>query len=133
MRTHLFASLATLRIGMDVLQKEEGVRLDRMFAHGGLFTTKGVAQRYLAAALDTPVSVGDVASEGGAWGIAVLAAYLTGKDDGQSLAEFLDEKVFAGVELETVDPDAGDVAGFDAFLRRYVAALPVERAAVEHS
>ena len=77
MRTHLFASLATLRIGMDVLQKDEGVRLDRMFAHGGLFKTKGVAQRFLAAAIDTPVSVGDVAAEGGAWGIAVLAAFLT--------------------------------------------------------
>ena len=76
MRAHLFASLATLRIGMDVLQKNEGVRLDRMFAHGGLFKTKGVAQRFLAAAIDTPVSVGEVAAEGGAWGIAVLAAFL---------------------------------------------------------
>src|SRR4051812_38028954 len=75
MRTHLFASLATLRIGMDVLLKAEGVRLDRMFAHGGLFKTEGVAQRFLAAAIDTPVSVGDVAAEGGAWGIAVLAAF----------------------------------------------------------
>ena len=75
MRTQLFASLATLRIGMDVLQKDEGVRLDRMFAHGGLFKTKGVAQGFLAAAIDTPVSVGDVAAEGGAWGIAVLAAF----------------------------------------------------------
>ena len=76
MRTQLYASLATLRIGMDVLQKDEGVRLDRMFAHGGLFKTTGVAQRFLAAAIDTPVSVGDVAAEGGAWGIAVLAAFL---------------------------------------------------------
>ena len=75
MRVHLFASLATLRIGMDVLQKNEGVRLDRMFAHGGLFKTKGVAQGFLAAAIDTPVSVGEVAAEGGAWGIAVLAAF----------------------------------------------------------
>ncbi len=76
MRTHLFAAFATLRIGMDVLTKSEGVRLDRMFAHGGLFKTKGVAQPFLAAALDTPVSVGDAAAEGGAWGIAVLAAFL---------------------------------------------------------
>ena len=78
MRTQLFAALATLRIGMDVLQKTEGVRLDRMFAHGGLFKTEGVAQRFLAAAIDTPVSVGDVAGEGGAWGIAVLAAFAAG-------------------------------------------------------
>lgn len=132
MRTHLFASLATLRIGMDVLQKVEGVRLDRMFAHGGLFKTKGVGQRFLAAAIDTPVAVGEVAAEGGAWGIAVLAAFLTGRAPGQELAEYLDTSVFAGIELETVDPDPTDVAGFDAFIERYVAALPVERAAVDH-
>src|SRR4051795_10444087 len=89
MRTHLFASLATLRIGMDVLQKAEGVRIDRMFAHGGLFKTEGVAQRFLAAAIDTPVSVGDVAAEGGAWGIAVLAAFLTRRAAGEDLADFL--------------------------------------------
>ena len=90
MRIHLFTSLATLRIGMDVLQKDEGVRLDRMFAHGGLFKTKGVAQRFLAAAIDTPVSVGEVAAEGGAWGIAVLAAFLTQRTAGESLIDFLD-------------------------------------------
>ena len=84
MRTQLFASLATLRIGMDVLQKDEGVRLDRMFAHGGLFRTKGVAQGFLAAAIDTPVAVGDVAAEGGAWGIAVLAAFLTARTPEQA-------------------------------------------------
>ena len=132
MRTHLFASLATLRIGMDVLQKEEGVRLDRMFAHGGLFKTKGVAQRFLAAAIDTAVSVGEVAAEGGAWGIAVLAAFRASRTDG-SLADFLNTEVFADIELDTVDPDPNDVVGFDAFIQRYVATLPVERAAVEHS
>jgi sugar (pentulose or hexulose) kinase len=131
MRTHLFASLATLRIGMDVLQKAEGVRLMRMFAHGGLFKTAGVAQRFLAAAIDTPVSVGDVAGEGGAWGIAVLAAFSTAGSD-QSLADYLDTEVFAEATLETVEPDPVDVAGFDAFMLRYAAALPVERAAVDH-
>ena len=133
MRTHLFASLATLRIGMDVLQKNEGVRLDRMFAHGGLFKTKGVAQRFLAAAIDTPVSVGDVAAEGGAWGIAVLAAFLTRRTAGESLIDYLDAKVFADTVLETADPDPADVAGFDTYIRRFVTALPVERAAVEHT
>jgi sugar (pentulose or hexulose) kinase len=132
MRTLLFSALATLRIGMDVLQKDEGVRLERMFAHGGLFTTKGVAQRFLAAAIDTPVSVGEVAAEGGAWGIAVLAAFSAGRTD-RSLADFLNAEVFADVELDTVDPDSADVAGFDAFIQRYVAALPVERAAVGYS
>ncbi|WP_448614749.1 xylulokinase [Modestobacter sp. URMC 112] len=132
MRTHLFASLATLRIGMDVLQRTERVRLDRMFAHGGLFRTKGVAQRFLAAAIDTPVSVGDVAAEGGAWGIAVLAAFGTGRAPGQDLADYLETAVFAGASQQTVEPDPADVAGFDEFMQRYVAALPVERAAVAH-
>jgi sugar (pentulose or hexulose) kinase len=103
-----------------------------MFAHGGLFKTEGVAQRFLAAAIDTPVSVGDVAAEGGAWGIAVLAAFAAGRPAGQSLTEYLDTTVFAGTSLQTVDPDPDDVAGFDAFMRRYVAALPVQRAAVDH-
>ena len=133
MRTQLYSALATLRIGMDVLQRDEGVRLDRMFAHGGLFTTKGVAQRFLAAAIDTPVAVGDVAAEGGAWGIAVLAAYVTRRDPGQSLDDFLTTEVFAGSDLETIEPHPADTAGFDAFLQRYVAALPVEQAAVAHS
>jgi sugar (pentulose or hexulose) kinase len=133
MRTQLLASLATLRIGMDVLQKNEGVRLDRMFAHGGLFRTKGVAQRFLAAAIDTPVTVGDVAAEGGAWGIALLAGFLVGRASNESLAEYLSTRVFADDStLETAEPDPQDVAGFDAFMQRYLTALPVERAAVEH-
>jgi sugar (pentulose or hexulose) kinase len=133
MRTHLFASLATLRIGMDVLQKEEGVRLDRMFAHGGLFKTKGVAQSFLAAAIDTPVSIGDVAAEGGAWGIAVLAAFLTDRTSGHSLVDYLNARVFADANLETTNPDPAVVAGFETFIQRFVTALPVERAAVEHT
>jgi len=133
MRTHLFASLATLRIGMDVLQKEEGVRLDRMFAHGGLFKTKGVAQGFLAAAINTPVSVGEVAAEGGAWGIAVLAAFVTGRTSGKGLTDYLSTEVFADTTLDTVEPDASDVAGFDAFIQRFVRALPVERAAVDNT
>jgi sugar (pentulose or hexulose) kinase len=107
------------------------VRLDRMFAHGGMFRTAGVAQRFLAAAIDTPVSVGEVAAEGGAWGIAVLAAFAV-DGSGRSLAEYLDTTVFHGASLETQLPDPDDVAGFDAFMQRYLAGLPVERAAVEH-
>jgi sugar (pentulose or hexulose) kinase len=133
MRTHLFASLATLRIGMDVLQRTEGVRLDRMFAHGGLFKTEGVAQRFLAAAIDTPVAVGDIAGEGGAWGIAVLAAFAVDESPARSLADYLDTAVFPGTSLQTHLPDPVDVAGFDAFMQRYVAALPVEWAAVDHT
>jgi sugar (pentulose or hexulose) kinase len=133
MRTHLFASLATLRLGMDVLQREEGVHLDRMFAHGGLFKTQDTAQRFLAAAIDTPVSVADTAAEGGAWGMALLADYMTSRQPGESLAQFLDKRVFAGTHLDTVDPDPVDVSGFNTFIQRYVAALPVERSAVEHT
>jgi len=133
MRTHLSAALATLRIGMDVLQKVEGVRLDNLFAHGGLFATKGVAQKLLAAAIDTPVSVGDSAAEGGAWGIALLAAFLVERNPDQPLAEFLTTRVFAGFHLDTIDPDPQDVAGFDVFVQRFVSALPVEEAAVGHT
>jgi sugar (pentulose or hexulose) kinase len=133
MRTQLYAALATLRVGMDVLLTEEGIRLERMFAHGGLFTTKGVAQRFLSAAIDAPVSVGDTASEGGAWGIAVLAAYLVRSSAGQVLADYLNVEVFSNVEFDTVKPDPTDVAGFDAFIARYIAALPVQRAAVAHT
>jgi sugar (pentulose or hexulose) kinase len=104
-----------------------------MFAHGGLFRTKDVAQNFLAAAINTPVSVGEVAAEGGAWGIAVLAAYLLHQTDGQSLDDFLNTQVFADVDLLTVDPDPDEVAGFDAFMDRYIAALPVEQAAIEHT
>ena len=133
MRTHLFASLATLRIGMDVLLKDEDVRLDRMFAHGGLFKTEGVAQSFLAAAMDAPVSVGDVASEGGAWGMALLAAFLTHNTPAQSLADYLNTEVFANANLETTEPDPAVVAGFETFVQRFVTALPVERAAVEYT
>jgi len=127
MRTHLFASLGALRVGMDVLLRDEGVALDSMFAHGGLFKTKGVAQGFLAAAMDTPVSVGDVAGEGGAWGMALLASYLGAETP---LAEWLQAEVFADAEVETVEPSPADVAGFDQFMDRYRAGLTVERAAV---
>ncbi|MCC6495217.1 MAG: FGGY-family carbohydrate kinase [Propionibacteriaceae bacterium] len=133
MRTHLFASLATLRIGMEVLLKSEGVQLDSMFAHGGLFKTKGVAQRFLAAAIDTPVSVGDIAGEGGPWGIALLAAFVRDRVEGQGLDEYLRDRVFAGAALESVDPDPADVAGFDAYVQRFVTGLPIEQSAVAHT
>ena len=131
-RAELFAAFATLRIGMDVLQKEEHVELDRLFAHGGLFTTPGVAQRFLAAALNAQVSVGDIAAEGGAWGIAVLAAFLEVRRDGTDLTAFLNRDVFAGAEISTLDPDPVDAAGFDAYTARFLAALPTQRSAAEH-
>jgi len=123
MRAHLYGVFATLALGMKVLSTE-GVALDRMYAHGGMFRTAGVAQRFLAAALDAPVGVADSASEGGAWGIAVLAAYV-GSD--QTLSAYLDERLPAA---EMNAPEADDVAGFSLYLDRYRAGLAVERAAV---
>jgi sugar (pentulose or hexulose) kinase len=124
----------TLSLGMRVLAEEQ-VGLDSLFAHGGLFRTEGVAQRLLAAALDAPVAVGRTAGEGGAWGIAVLAAYRASAQGAaapeQNLGAYLGAEVFADAELDVVEPDAGDVAGFSAFLERYSAGLAIERAAVE--
>ncbi len=131
MRTHLYAALATLKIGVDILTGEEQVKIDQIYGHGGLFKTKGVGQRMLAAALNTPVSVMSTASEGGAWGIALLADYLVRKQPGESLEAYLDQRVFAGKLGDTIAPDASDVAGFTAYMRRYQAGLAIERAAVE--
>lgn len=131
MRVNLFTSLGALKTGMDILLKEEGVRLDKILGHGGLFKTKGVGQKLLAGAIDTPVSVMETAGEGGAWGIAVLASYLVNKEAGESLEDYLNHKVFAGQEGEEVQPDTRDVQGFNEFMVRYKAGLAIERAAVE--
>ncbi len=130
MRANLYTSLGAVRLGMDILLKEEKVPLDRIMGHGGLFKTPGVMQRYLAAAVNTPVTVMATASEGGAWGIALLAAYLAdGKRDGR-LEEYLEKRIFAGLAGEAVIPDPKDVEGFEIFTRRYQAGLEIERAAI---
>ncbi|MCD2443198.1 ATPase [Agromyces sp. SYSU K20354] len=129
MRAQLYGVYGTLALGMRVLAGE-GVGLDRMFAHGGIFRTAGVAQRFLAGALDAPVAVGETASEGGAWGIAVLASYLSSADD-LDLGAYLNDRVFAKAAVDTVDPDPADVAGFAAYLDRYRAGLTAEAAAVD--
>jgi len=130
MRTHLLTSLGVLKVGNDILAKE-GVKLDKITGHGGLFKTPVVGQKLLAAALDCPVTVMETAGEGGAWGIALLAAYMVQKEDGETLEAYLDKKVFAGQEGTTLAPDAADVEGFNKFIERYNAGLAVERAAVE--
>ena len=124
MRAQLYGVFATLALGIKVLA-DENVSIDRMYAHGGMFRTAGVAQRFLAAALDAPVGVADSASEGGAWGIAVLAAYV---GEEQSLTEFLNERLAVAAPI---DPNSDDVAGFATYLISYRAGLAVERAAVE--
>ncbi len=131
MRTHLYSSLSTLKLGCDIMFKEEGVKVDSITGHGGLFKTKGVGQKILAAALNAPVSVMETAGEGGAWGMAILASYRADHAAGESLADYLDSKVFVGMEKETVAPDAADVKGFDEFIESYKKALAVERSAIE--
>lgn len=131
MRTLLFASLGALKIGMDILFEHEQVQIDQILGHGGFFKTKNVGQRLMAAALNVPVSVMSTASEGGAWGIALLAAYMRGKVDGQSLESYLTDRVFAGQASSTIAPDAQDVAGFRTFMERYKQGLSIERAAVD--
>ena len=130
MRAHLYASVAVLKIGNDVLFKDEKVDVDRITGHGGLFKTKGVGQRILAAAINSPISVMETAGEGGAWGIALLAGYLVNNSGKLSLADYLDKKVFAGNTGVEIAPSADDVAGFDAYIRTYKAGLPIEQAAV---
>lgn len=131
MRTHLYAALATLKIGLDILLKEEKVKVDRIYGHGGLFKTKGVGQGILAAAMDAPVAVMETAGEGGPWGMALLASYMLQKADGESLEQYLSEKVFGGESGSVMEPDPADVAGFDAYIKAYKAALAAEKAAVE--
>lgn len=131
MRTHLFTSISVLKTGLDILIKEENVKVDSITGHGGLFKTKGVGQNMLAAALNAPVTCMETAGEGGAWGIALLASYMIHKKEGETLDQFLAEKVFADAKGETVSPDAAMVAGFDAYLERYTKGLAIEKAAVE--
>ncbi len=132
MRAHLYASVGVLKIGNDILFNEEHVKVDRITGHGGLFKTKGVGQRVLAAAINSPISVMETAGEGGAWGIALLAAYLVKNDRQLSLADYLDEVVFAGQAGVEIAPTAEDVAGFNRYIENYKACLPIEQAAVNH-
>jgi len=131
MRAHLFASLAAMRIGLDILFDQEGVAIDQILGHGGFFKTPEVGQRMLAAAMDVPVSVMATAGEGGAWGMALLAAYMKDQSESESLAAYLSDKVFAGEKGLTLSPKPEDVAGFKAYMQRYQAGLAIERKAVE--
>ncbi|NRY60209.1 xylulokinase [Clostridium beijerinckii] len=131
MRVHLFTSLGALKTGLDLLLKEEGVKVDEMLGHGGLFKTKGVGQKIMAAAIDAPVSVMETAAEGGAWGIAVLASYMINKDENETLDDYLTNKVFAGQIGTKIDPDSKDVEGFNEFIKRYTSGLAIERTAID--
>ena len=127
MRTQIYSSLASLKIGLDILLKEEQVSVDTILGHGGFFKTKGVGQKMLAAAIEAPVSVMESASEGGAYGSAILAAYAQNHDC--SLSEFLDQVVFANQKSETLEPSQSDVDGFAEFMKRYQKGIEIEKAA----
>lgn len=128
MRVHLYTSLGAVKIGLDILADED-VKIDRVMGHGGFFKTKGVGQRYMAAAFGAPVTVMDTASEGGAWGIALLAAYLVdGTDD--TLGDYLDKRIFQQLSGETIVPEQAEIDGFNVFMERYRSGLSVEKAAI---
>lgn len=132
MRAQLYGAIGVLKIGNDILLKEEKVKVDRITGHGGYFTTKGVGQQMLAAALNSPISVMETAGEGGAWGIALLAAYAVSNEKKLSLADYLDQVVFAGNAGEEIKPTPEDVAGFNAYIENYKRGLAIEQAAVDH-
>ena len=130
LRAQLYSTMATLKLGMDILAAE-GTAIDSLTGHGGLFKTPVVGQKYLAAACGAPVTCLETAGEGGPYGMALLAAYRLWRPEGETLEEYLRERVFAGVSGSTVRPDQETAAGFEAYMERYRALLDVERAAVE--
>ena len=131
MKVHLYTSLGAVKMGLDILMKQEQVKVDRILGHGGFFKTRGVGQRYLAAAVGTPVTVMDTASEGGAWGIALLAAYLVDKMPNEKLEEYLENRIFKKLSGETIEAAPDEVAGFETFMKRYEAGLALEKAAID--
>jgi sugar (pentulose or hexulose) kinase len=131
MRVHLFSALGALKIGLDILFEQEQVKIDQVLGHGGFFKTREVGQKIMAAAMNVPVSVMETAGEGGAWGIALLAAYMLNNQRNESLEDYLSNKVFAGKNSTTIAPDPKDVVGFTAFMERYKKGLVIERAAVD--
>ena len=131
MRVHLYTALGALKTGLDILMKEEDVKVDKMLGHGGLFKTEGVGQKIMAAAVNAPVSVMKTAGEGGAWGMAILAAYMLDKAEDETLDTYLSDKVFAGEEGTTIAPDEKDVEGFDEFIKQYQKGLALERVAID--
>jgi sugar (pentulose or hexulose) kinase len=131
MRVHLFSALGALKLGLNILFEQEGVRIDQILGHGGFFKTKEVGQKIMAAAAQVPVSVMETAGEGGAWGIALLASYMLHRAADETLEGYLSSRVFAEQKITTVTPDVRDVAGFTTFMERYTKGLVIERAAVD--
>ena len=131
MRTHMLSALATLKIGMDILTDTEQVKIDRLYGHGGFFKTPEVGQRLLSAAVNAPVSVMETAGEGGPFGMALLAAYMLRREKGETLADYLNKKVFLDVKSSTVAASPAEADGFAVFLERYKRAFALEKTATE--
>jgi sugar (pentulose or hexulose) kinase len=131
MRTQLYAAVGVLKIGNDILFNQEKVAVDKITGHGGFFTTPGVGQRILAAALNSPISVMETAGEGGPWGMALLASYCVANNEKLSLEDFLDKKVFAGNTGTEIAPTPEDVEGFNTYIENYKRGLDIEHAAVK--
>ena len=132
MRVQLYTCFGAMKLGMDILTKEENVKIDKILGHGGIFKTKGVAQSILSAAINVPVVVMETAGEGGAWGIALLALYLDKKQENSSLEEFLNNTIFGEAEAITIEPNENMVIGYEKFLENYKKGLTIEQEAVEY-
>ena len=131
MRSQLNGAIATLKIGMDMLREQENVESDTLLGHGGFFKTAGVGQKILANALNVPITAMESAGEGGPWGMALLAAYMKNKADGETMEDYLTKRVFASAKSTCVEPDAEGVAGFASYLTRFKAAVAAEKAAAD--
>ena len=131
MRTHLFSALTTMKVGLDILKREEQVQVERLYAHGGFFKTPGVGQHLLSAAVGAPVSVMETAGEGGPYGMALLGAYMLWRDTDESLEDYLDTKVFADARVTTLMADDSEIKGFSDYTAKYMQSLPIERAAIQ--
>ena len=131
MRMNLYSALAALKSGLDILIGEEGVKIDKMYGHGGYFKTQGVGQQFLADAIHAPVSVMETAGEGGPWGMAILASFASNRNEGENLGDFLNRKIFAGANGTSLEPTAEGAKGFDDFMKLYMEGLKIEKAAVE--
>lgn len=131
MKVHLYTSLGAVKLGLDILMEDEKVKVERIMGHGGFFKTKGVGQRYLAAAVNAPVTVMDTASEGGAWGIALLAAYLVDRNADEKLEDYLETRIFKELSGDTIVPYAEDEEGFRVFMEHYKSGLAIEKCAIE--
>ena len=130
MRTQIYASLETLKAGMEIMNREH-VAIDEVYGHGGLFKTEGVGQNLLAAAIHAPVTVMETAGEGGAWGIALLAEFALCRGENETLEDYLQNRVFAGMKKKTVSPNPEDEVGFDRYMEKFMACIPAQKAAVE--